>query len=142
MTAEERNHRIESHLQKVEFASLEELAKHVKTSTSTVRRDLATLEAGGSLQRTAGAHITQPKSYEFAFTARDTHQLSKKEAIGKACAEIIGANQSVIFDVGTTVFHGARHLGEKTPHVVTNSLPVANLYASANQVEVMRAPPE
>ena len=140
MTAEERKHRIEAYLQKVEFASLEELAKHVKTSTSTVRRDLTTLEAGGSLRRThGGARITQPKSDEFAFTARDTHQLSEKEAIGQACAAIIGANQSVIFDAGTTVFHVARHLGEKTPHIVTNSLPVANLYASANQVEVMIA---
>ena len=140
MTAEERKHRIEAYLQKVEFASLEELAKHVQTSTSTVRRDLTTLEAGGSLRRThGGARITQPKSDEFAFTARDTHQLSEKELIGQACAELIGSNQSVIFDAGTTVFHVARHLGEKAPHIVTNSLPVANLFASASKVEVILA---
>ena len=140
MTAEERKHRIEAYLQKVEFASLEELAKHVQTSTSTVRRDLTTLEAGGSLRRThGGARITQPKSDEFAFTARDTHQLSEKELIGQACAELIGSNQSVIFDAGTTVFHVARHLGEKAPHIVTNSLPVANLFASASKVEVIIA---
>ena len=41
MTAEERKHRIEAYLQRVEFASLEELSQHVEASVSTVRRDLS-----------------------------------------------------------------------------------------------------
>ena len=45
MTAEERKHRLEAYLQQVEFASLEDLAKHVGSSVSTVRRDLTVLEA-------------------------------------------------------------------------------------------------
>jgi len=140
MTAEERKHRIEEYLQRVEFASLEELSQHVGASVSTVRRDLSVLEGSGNLRRThGGARIVQPKSDEFAFTARDTHQLSEKELIGKACAELIGPNQSVIFDAGTTVYHVARHLGEKAPHIVTNSLPVANHFASASKVEVILA---
>jgi DeoR/GlpR family transcriptional regulator of sugar metabolism len=138
MTAEERKHRIEAYLQRVEFASLEELSQHVKVSLSTVRRDLTTLEAMGSLRRThGGARIVAPRSDEFVFNARDTHQLSEKEAIGKACAELIGRNQSLILDAGTTVYHVARHLEEKAPQVVTNSLPVANLFASATRVEVL-----
>jgi DeoR family transcriptional regulator, fructose operon transcriptional repressor len=138
MTAEERKHRIEAYLQRVEFASLEELSQHVNASVSTVRRDLTTLEALGNLRRThGGARIVMPKSDEFAFNARDAHQLSEKEAIGKACAELIGRNQSVILDAGTTVYHVARHLEEKAPQIVTNSLPVANLFASATRVEVI-----
>ncbi|MEI6197425.1 MAG: DeoR/GlpR family DNA-binding transcription regulator [Verrucomicrobiota bacterium] len=140
MTAEERKHRIEAYLQRVEFASLEELAQHVEASVSTVRRDLTTLEAAGNLRRThGGARIITPKTDEFAFSSRDAHQLSEKEAIGKACAELIGANQSVILDAGTTVYHVARYLEEKAPQIVTNSLPVANLFASANKVEVILA---
>jgi len=140
MTAAERKHRIEEYLQSVEFASLEELSQHVNASISTVRRDLTALEAAGSSRRThGGARIVTPKSDEFAFTARDTHQLSEKEAIGKACAELIGANQSVILDAGTTVYHVARHLEEKAPQIVTNSLPIANLFASAHKVEVILA---
>ena len=54
MTAEERKHRIEAYLQRVEFASLEELSQHVETSVSTVRRDLTTLEASGTVRRTHG----------------------------------------------------------------------------------------
>lgn len=140
MTAEERKHRVEAYLQRVEFASLEELAQHVEASTSTVRRDLVALEAGGNVRRThGGARIIAPKTDEFAFSARDTHQLLEKELIGKACAELIGSNQSVIVDAGTTVYHVARHLEEKAPQIVTNSLPVANLFASANKVEVIVA---
>ena len=135
---EERQSRIEQYLQKVEFASLEELAREVGASVSTVRRDLTVLETAGTLKRThGGARLANPRSDEFMFTARNTHQLAEKEAIGKACAQLIQPNQSVILDAGTTVFHVARHLEEKAPHIVTNSLPVANLFAAANRLEVI-----
>jgi DeoR/GlpR family transcriptional regulator of sugar metabolism len=140
MTADERKHRIEGYLQRVEFASLEELAQQVDASVSTVRRDLSVLEAGGNLRRThGGARIVAPKTDEFTFSARDAHQLAEKEAIGLACANLIGVNQSVILDAGSTIYHVARHLEEKAPQIVTNSLPVANLFASANRVEVILA---
>jgi DeoR/GlpR family transcriptional regulator of sugar metabolism len=138
MTPQERQHRIAEYLQRVEFASLEEISKEVSTSVSTVRRDLSILEAEGNLQRThGGARIVNPKSDEFTFSARDTHQLEEKEAIGRACAELIEPNQSVIIDAGTTVYHVARYLESKTPQIITNSLPVANLFASANRLEVL-----
>jgi DeoR/GlpR family transcriptional regulator of sugar metabolism len=63
--------------------------------------------------------------------------LEEKEAIGRACAELIEPNQSVIIDAGTTVYHVARYLESKTPQIITNSLPVANLFASANRLEVL-----
>ena len=138
MTAEERKHRIEAYLQKVEFAALEDLAKHVGSSVSTVRRDLTLLEAAGNLKRThGGARIVTPKSDEFAFSTRDTHQLDEKETIGKACAALIHPNQSVIIDAGTTTYHVAKFLEEKSPQILTNSLPVANLYSSAGKVELV-----
>jgi DeoR family fructose operon transcriptional repressor len=138
MSAEERQKRIGDYLQKVEFASLEELARHVTASVSTVRRDLTILEATGTLKRThGGARVLAPPSDEFTFSSRDTHQLQEKDAIGRACAGLIGPNQSVIIDAGTTVYHVARYLEDKTPHVITNSLPVANLFAGANRLEVV-----
>lgn len=138
MQAEERQHRINEYLQQVEFASLEEIANQVDASVSTVRRDLTVLETSGAVRRThGGARVVAPKSDEFTFSARDTHQLAEKEAIGRACAELIVPNQSVILDAGTTVYHVARYLEPKSPQIVTNSLPVANLFASANRLEVV-----
>src|SRR3974390_725864 len=138
MQAEERQHRIGEYLLKVEFASLEEIAKQVDASLSTIRRDLTVLESSGTVRRThGGARIVAPRSDEFTFSARDTHQLAEKEAIGRACAELIAPNQSVIIDAGTTVYHVARYLESKSPQIITNSLPVANLFASANRSEVI-----
>lgn len=138
MTAEERQRRIEDYLQQVEFASLDELSERVDASASTVRRDLQVLEVKGSVKRThGGARLVNPRSDEFAFSARDTHQIQEKDAIGRACAELIKPNQSVILDAGTTVFHVARHLEAKAPQIITNSLPVANLFASNPRVEVV-----
>ena len=138
MQAEERQHRIEEYLLKVEFASLEELAQQLDASVSTVRRDLTALEAKGMLRRThGGARVVNSRSDEFTFSTRDTHQLDEKESIGSTCAEFIKPNQTVIIDAGTTAYHVARHLENKTLHIVTNSLPVANHFASSQRVEVV-----
>jgi DeoR/GlpR family transcriptional regulator of sugar metabolism len=121
MQPEERQHHIEAYLQQVEFASLEELAKHVGASVSTVRRDLTLLEAGGALRRThGGARVAAPRSDELVFSARDNHQLTEKEMIGRACAELIQPRETVIVDAGTTVCHVARHLAWTTPSSVGN----------------------
>ena len=138
MQSEERQKRFEDHLVKVEFASLDELSELVDASISTVRRDLDILEGKGLIRRThGGARLVNPKSDEFIFSTRETHQLSEKEAIGQACAGLILPNQTVIVDAGTTCFHVARHLEAKSPHIITNSLPVANAFSSSAKTEVV-----
>lgn len=138
MHAEERQRRIEEYLNRVEFASLDELAELVDASPSTIRRDLQTLEPRGNVRRThGGARLVNPRSDEFVFATRDTHELEEKEAIGRACAELVRPNQSLILDAGTTVFHVSRHLESKTPQILTNSLPIANHYAAHPRVEVV-----
>ncbi|MCI0536768.1 MAG: DeoR/GlpR family DNA-binding transcription regulator [Verrucomicrobiales bacterium] len=138
MQAEERQKRIEEYLFKTEFSSLDELSEQVDASVSTVRRDVAVLEAKGTVRRThGGARLVNPKSDEFAFSARDTHQLAEKEIIGKACADLVRPNQTVIIDAGTTTYHVAKFLEPKSPQIITNSLPVANLFSGANKLEVV-----
>lgn len=138
VTAEERQKRIFNYLQKVEFASLEDLSNQLDVSVSTVRRDVSSLEDSGKVKRThGGARLANPESDEFAFKTRDTHQLEEKEAIGKAVANLIGLNQTVIMDAGSTVYHAAKYLEPKTPHIITNSMPIANHFAANNQVEVI-----
>ena len=138
MQPEERQAKVEAYLQKAEFASLEELAQHVGTSISTVRRDVAALEAGKLVRRTHGGarSLQSPKSDEFVFNVRDTHQVGEKEALGEACAALIQPGQNVIIDSGTTCFHVAKRLGDKVAQIITNSLPVANLFSGSNRHEV------
>lgn len=138
MSAEERQRRIEEYLQKVEFSSLEELAQQLETSVSTIRRDLTALESKGTLRRThGGARLSEPRSDEFTFSNRDAHQLTEKDVIGRCCAELIQPNQTVIIDAGTTTYHAARYLEGKTLQIITNSLPVANHFASSQRIEVV-----
>lgn len=138
MQAEERQQRISQYLKKVEFASLEELAQHVEASVSTVRRDITGLESSGVLRRThGGARIATPPGDEWTFNTRHTRQVAEKEAIARACAALIQPNESVIIDVGTTAYQVAKLLEPKKPQIITNSLPVANLYAASSQVELV-----
>ncbi|MEK9861735.1 MAG: DeoR/GlpR family DNA-binding transcription regulator [Limisphaerales bacterium] len=138
MQAEERQKRIADHLQQAEFSSLDELSELVDASISTVRRDLTLLEATGLLKRThGGARLVQPQSEEFIFTERDNRENDAKESIGRACARLIPPNQSVIIDAGSTAYHASKHLGGGGPQIITNSLPVANQYASSGNVEVI-----
>ena len=137
MHPEERQAKVESYLQKAEFASLEELAGHVGVSISTVRRDLTALETKKAVRRThGGARTLQPKTDEFVFNVRDTHQVAEKEAIGEACAALIEPGQNVIMDGGTTCFHVAKRLGDKVAQIITSSLPVANFFSASNRHEV------
>jgi DeoR/GlpR family transcriptional regulator of sugar metabolism len=138
MTPEERQTRIEEYLQKVEFASLDELSELVDASASTVRRDLGILEARGAAQRThGGARVVNIRSDEFNFLTRDTIHLAEKEAIGRACAHLIKPGQTVIIDAGTTAYHVARHLEAQSLTLVTNSLPVADLFLAVQRTEVV-----
>lgn len=138
MQPEERQAKLEAYLLKAEFASLEELAAHVGASVSTVRRDLAALEKGKAVRRTHGGARTlqPPKSDEFVFNVRDTHQVDEKDAIGRACAALVQPGQNVFIDSGTTCFHVAKRLDDKVAQVITNSLPVANLFSASNRHEV------
>jgi DeoR family fructose operon transcriptional repressor len=137
MHPEERQAKIEAYLQKAEFASLEELAQQVGVSVSTVRRDVAALETNKVVRRThGGARTLQPKTDEFVFNVRDTHQVGEKEAIGEACAALVEPGQNVIIDSGTTCFHVAKRLGDKVAQIITNSLPVANFFSASNRHEV------
>ena len=138
MQAELRQKLIEEYLEEVEFASLEELSDKVDASLSTVRRDLGQLSENGKIKRThGGARLIQPPSDEFNFSRRQTVESSSKQRVAERCAELISPNQNVFLDAGSTVFEVARKLEDKTPHIVTNSLSIANLYAAHRDIEVI-----
>ena len=100
---------------------------------------MAALEGFGNIRRThGGARLVQPsKSDEFVFNVRDTQQVAEKEAIGRACAALVPPGQNVIFDAGTTCFHAAKHLGDKAAQLITNSLPIGNLFLNDDSVELL-----
>jgi DeoR family fructose operon transcriptional repressor len=120
------------------FASLPDLAEKLQVSESTVRRDLDQLEITGSAKRTHGGVFytgTSPKLPHF--DERQPAQWDKKRLIARAAVELIENGDTLLLDGGTTAYEVARLLVGRPLQIVTNSLPVANLFASSADTDLV-----
>jgi len=120
------------------FASLDELVRELGVSESTVRRDLDALEEQGSARRTHGGVLYAgglPRLAEFE--DRQPTNWAAKRAIAARAAEVISDDETVLLDGGTTTYEVARLLVGRSLQVVTNSLPVANLFASEARTDLV-----
>ncbi|QDU56777.1 DeoR/GlpR family DNA-binding transcription regulator [Aeoliella mucimassa] len=117
------------------FASLPDLAETLDVSESTVRRDLDYLEKTGMARRThGGAFYAGPKPQLAHFQSRQEAQWGKKRAIARVAASLIGGVDTLLLDGGSTTYELARLMTGTPMQVVTNSLPVANLFSSRPEV--------
>ncbi|MHC2070628.1 DeoR/GlpR family DNA-binding transcription regulator [Bremerella sp. T1] len=120
------------------FASLPELAQELEVSESTVRRDVELLEEAGTARRThGGVFYTGPSPNLPHFELRHEMQWSKKRQIAKAAAQLIEDGDTVILDGGSTTYELAQMLVGRTLQIVTNSLPVANLFMASPTTELI-----
>jgi DeoR/GlpR family transcriptional regulator of sugar metabolism len=120
------------------FAALEELVRELGVSESTVRRDLDALEEQGAAKRTHGGVLYaggMPRLAEF--DERQPAHWAAKRAIAARAAEVISDGETVLLDGGTTTYEVARLLVGRSLQVVTNSLPVANLFASESRSDLV-----
>ncbi len=114
-----------------QFASLPDLAGELQVSESTIRRDLEQLEEQGSATRIHGGVLYAGQSPKLPhFEARQPAKWAEKRAIARRAAELVEDGDTVLLDGGTTTYEVARLLIGRPLHLVTNSLPVANLLAS------------
>jgi len=110
----------------------------MQVSESTVRRDLDRLEENGAAKRTHGGVFYTGSSPNLPhFDIRQSLSLQKKKEIAQAAAELIDDGDSILLDGGTTTYELAQLLVGRHVHVVTNSLPVANLFASAAESDLV-----
>ena len=120
------------------FAALEELVRELGVSESTIRRDLDALEEQGAAKRTHGGVLYaggMPRLAEF--DERQPSHWAAKRAIAVKAAEVITDGETVLLDGGTTTYEVARLLVGRSLQVVTNSLPVANLFASESRTDLV-----
>jgi DeoR family transcriptional regulator, fructose operon transcriptional repressor len=137
MKAAERRLELRGIFERQEFADLATLRRALRTSESTVRRDLEALEKEGLVKRVHGGALSVPRQepgYDFAGQAR--HMAGAKARIARAAAGLIEDGQMVILDGGSTVAAVARELVSRSLHVLTNSLPIANIFEDARHVEL------
>jgi len=120
------------------FASLPELTQEVEVSESTIRRDLDYLEEQGTIRRIHGGVLYAGSSPKLPhFEARQPAQWPKKTAIARRAVELVNDGDTVLLDGGSTTYEVARLLVGRPLHVVTTSLPVANLLASDSRSDLV-----
>ena len=120
------------------FAALDELVCALGVSESTIRRDLDALEEQGSAKRTHGGVLYSGGMPRLAeFDERQPANWAAKRAIATLAAGVIEDGETVLLDGGTTTYEVARLLVGRSLQVVTNSLPVANLFASEARTDLV-----
>jgi DeoR/GlpR family transcriptional regulator of sugar metabolism len=120
------------------FIALDELAQVIDVSESTLRRDLEHLAQQGVLKRThGGAIFTGDGAALPALEERSASQLEEKREIARATAARIQDGEAILLDGGTTTLEVARLLVGRSLQIVTNSLPIATLFASSRETDLV-----
>jgi DeoR/GlpR family transcriptional regulator of sugar metabolism len=137
----ERHSRLQQLLAQRGVADMETLAVEMGVSSSTVRRDLEQLEQRGLVKRTHGGVVwvgeKNAGARPYAFDQRMGYQQDAKRAIARAAVALVQPGQTVLIDGGTTTFYLAQELMGQSLQLVTNSLPIANLFLNDENVELI-----
>ncbi|MDA3951567.1 MAG: DeoR/GlpR family DNA-binding transcription regulator [Spirochaeta sp.] len=116
MLAIERVRYIQSRIERDSAVKVDELARELRVSPITIRRDLKTLEERGKLTRTYGGAVSpdgMTLNYEERYDDKAIHNHSAKIAMARRCLDLIPDGASVILDAGTSTFQVARLLKRK-----------------------------
>lgn len=120
------------------FASLPQLATELAVSESTVRRDLDYLEDSGTAKRThGGVFYTGPSPKLAHFDQRQQDEWQKKKQIALYASQLINDGDTILLDGGSTTYELAQLLVTRPLQVVTNSLPVANLFIASAATDLV-----
>ena len=138
MKAAERQLRIRQMFEAKDFLDLETLCRELDASESSVRRDLAVLEAESVLKRVYGGAVPVHPAGNgtFDFTVESGRFSDEKSRIARLTAGLIEDGQTVILDGGSTVAAVAGELAGKSLHIVTNSLPIAETLEARRNIEL------
>ncbi len=124
-----RSELIVKYLLRAGTATVEELLLVVRSSSSSIRRDLARLERKGLISRSDGVvELVEPLRYEpfcynGPFVAREQRFAAEKRRIGTAAAELVQPGETVGLTAGTTTTYIGRSLRHRDKiQVVTNAI--------------------
>ncbi len=138
MIVEERRQKVLELVNERGFVALGELAKTLNASESTIRRDLDYWHQHGLVKRTHGGAMFREDAQGMpALEDRTSREIEEKRQIAQAAAVRIQDGDSILIDGGTTTLELARILLGRPLQIVTNSLPIANLFASSPETDLV-----
>jgi DeoR/GlpR family transcriptional regulator of sugar metabolism len=134
----ERRQRVLDLVSRKGVVALEDIARQIDASQSTLRRDLNYWHQLGVLKRTHGGAIYLGDNSGLpALEDRMERQIEEKRSIARAAAARIRNGDALLLDGGTTTLEVARLLVGRPLQIVTNSLPIANLFASDRETDLV-----
>ena len=129
---EQRAQKILLELLRVEKVSVSTLAKRLRVSDATIRRDLTEMERRGLLLRSHGGAVTiqpllsEPFRHVSSYHEQDRRQSAEKRRIALVASKLVSAGEIIAIGAGTTATQVARavclHRGIT---IVTNAVNVA-----------------
>ncbi len=140
MIVEERRQRVLDLVSERGFIALTDLVQSFNddVSESTLRRDLDYWHKQGVLRRThGGAMFIGDAATLPALEERSSSQLEEKRALARAVVKRIQEGETILLDGGTTTLEVARLLVGRSLQIVTNSLPIASLFASSRETDLV-----
>ena len=138
MIVEERRHKVLDLISHRGFVGLADLARELQASESTIRRDLDYWHQQGVIKRTHGGaiYIGDPTTLP-ALEERSASQIDEKRVVARAAAGRIQDGDAILLDGGTTTLEVARLLVDRPVQIVTNSLPIAQLFANGREGDLV-----
>jgi DeoR/GlpR family transcriptional regulator of sugar metabolism len=137
MRAAERQIKVRNFIRSQEFIDAVELAAKLEVSESSIRRDLMELEQQGLIRRVRGGAVSlqvREEAPSLGWAANRARE--EKQRIGKAAAALLEEGQTLIMDGGSTVAEVARQLQGHSLQVITNSIPIGQIFYDSRSVEL------
>lgn len=119
---------------------VDELARHLKVTPQTIRRDLNHLYEMELIQRVHGGAIIRGTVENLGYGARKILMVKEKKAIARLAAQLIPDNSSLFINIGTTTEQVAHYLVDRRNLlVITNNINVASKLWPSRGLEVLVA---
>ncbi len=141
LLSEQRRRKILDLIEQKSQITVRDLVEKFSISAVTARADLDALSSQGMVVRSHGGAVRQVEaSQEYPLRLKKTLHHAEKARIGRAAAELIQNNETVILDSGTTTAEIARHLKARrlqSVTVITHALNVAYELIDAPDISVI-----
>lgn len=141
LLSEQRRRKILDLIEQKSQVTVHDLVQKFSISAVTARADLDALSSQGAVVRSHGGAVRQVEaSQEYPLRLKKTLHHTEKVRIGRAAAELIQDNETVILDSGTTTAEIARQLKTRrlrSVTVITHALNVAYELLDATDIYVI-----
>lgn len=135
---QKRIHQVADYIQSMGVVSMEELCEHFAISMSTLRRDINVLLSQHCVQKVYGG-VASNENGLLPFENRNVINKLDKSSIAKSSAQLIGSNELIFIDSGTTTRDILKYLPQHVSNltILTNNLDIINDVADKPDISLL-----